>query len=476
MIGESPALDPSIEPLLPATDAVLCDVLRIRINDIEPLWNRLRAVLSTIRALKIEAVTMLPRRAGTDAPGMRSLAERLALELGAGYVGDGFRETQRRPDARTLTRSERELVLSKVGATLDPPDAVRGRRVLVLDDVIDTGTNLRNAARFLLSAGASQVVPRGLVRVANEQATGRRLLRQYFAPQAEEMLANPYLYGGFRRDVEWLAVASGDAGRRLWCSDVDGTLVPHDAPAALSAEMVGAMARWLDAGHDLALLSSRSMRGLIYGGLDIVAALASGPRPERAERLRFLMANGGECYRVRNPEVPIGPAQVELVAPPRTLPQNAVASACARLAERFQLATIAVHSPLGEAHHNAVVAVYLGRPADGKPGQEIETQANDLLRADGVGFRITFLRETVRDGGRMQRFDGFATLEDHSPSKSDAALALFGAYDDVVFTGDAPRCNDRGVFELASTMTKLRAYHVHGPDDVIKIVTDELRD
>jgi predicted amidophosphoribosyltransferase len=66
---------------------------------------------------------------------------------------DVLRQTRRVADQSTLTATERLANLA--GAlTASRPASVRGRRLLIVDDVITTGATLAEAARALRAAGA----------------------------------------------------------------------------------------------------------------------------------------------------------------------------------------------------------------------------------------------------------------------------------------------------------------------------------
>ena len=80
----------------------------------------------------------------------RPLAQGLALPLMPQYLR---RTLLTRPQTR-LRRQERRADLS---ASFAADAAVKGKRILLLDDTMTTGTSLRYSARCLLRAGAAAV-------------------------------------------------------------------------------------------------------------------------------------------------------------------------------------------------------------------------------------------------------------------------------------------------------------------------------
>lgn len=83
------------------------------------------------------------------------LARGLAAELHAPFCPKALRKVRHTVPQSRLRAGERRANLERAFAA----DAalVRGRRVLVVDDVLTTGTTLESAAKTLLSAGAVRV-------------------------------------------------------------------------------------------------------------------------------------------------------------------------------------------------------------------------------------------------------------------------------------------------------------------------------
>jgi len=84
----------------------------------------------------------------------RQVAQRLALPFARDLL---IRVSSRRPQKELRTREEKQR---NVAGTFEVSDAnsARGRRVLLVDDVFDSGATLNEAGRMLLRAGASEVV------------------------------------------------------------------------------------------------------------------------------------------------------------------------------------------------------------------------------------------------------------------------------------------------------------------------------
>jgi predicted amidophosphoribosyltransferase len=97
------------------------------------------------------------------------LAEHLAHQLGIDWSPDVL---QRREHTRPLdgkSREERFATLSGViSASPDREGLIRGRPVLLVDDVMTSGATLAAAAEACLAAGATEVCVSVLARVAKD--------------------------------------------------------------------------------------------------------------------------------------------------------------------------------------------------------------------------------------------------------------------------------------------------------------------
>lgn len=93
------------------------------------------------------------------------IARMAARASGLAYEPAALRRVKRTPPQAALSRKEREVNLN--GAfTVPRPGGVRGKGVLLIDDVFTTGATAAACARALLDAGASKVNVFTLARTA----------------------------------------------------------------------------------------------------------------------------------------------------------------------------------------------------------------------------------------------------------------------------------------------------------------------
>jgi len=92
------------------------------------------------------------------------LAKEIARRTGLLYSGDALRRVRSTPPQAQMTLSQRR---KNVTAAFAVPDAevVRGKTILLLDDVLTTGATLGACAKALKKAGARRVVALTLARV-----------------------------------------------------------------------------------------------------------------------------------------------------------------------------------------------------------------------------------------------------------------------------------------------------------------------
>ena len=144
--------------------------------------NRLLA--EGVRPDDVDVVTWAPtsnsrrHRRGFDQS--EAVARRVALQLGVPCR----RLLRRDGTAPPQTGMSRATRLHGPSFTAHP--SVRGRRVLVVDDVVTTGATLRSAARALLDAGAADIVKSAVATtpalVSDRRSAGSRSPRR---PQAD---------------------------------------------------------------------------------------------------------------------------------------------------------------------------------------------------------------------------------------------------------------------------------------------------
>ncbi len=84
------------------------------------------------------------------------IAKHIAQELRLDYVGECIRKVKHNTEQAKLKGNEREQNVIGVYKVVDKT-AVKGKRVLVVDDVLTTGATMSEVCKMLYKAGASQV-------------------------------------------------------------------------------------------------------------------------------------------------------------------------------------------------------------------------------------------------------------------------------------------------------------------------------
>ena len=85
-----------------------------------------------------------------------ALARECAAVMGLPYVETLEKYRQNAPQ-HTLRRSERSLNVKDVYRVIDP-SLVKGKRILLIDDIITTGSTLGECARMLKTGGCRRVI------------------------------------------------------------------------------------------------------------------------------------------------------------------------------------------------------------------------------------------------------------------------------------------------------------------------------
>ena len=126
----------------------------------EELFRLVYEVLDT-RIYKSDIVIRIPRnrknivRDGAD--NMKTVAKTLADKLGIGFV-DGFRQRLGVKEQKRLSVADRAKNIEKgIRLTESAARKIKNRRVILLDDVVTTGSSVTTAAKLLYAVGAKQV-------------------------------------------------------------------------------------------------------------------------------------------------------------------------------------------------------------------------------------------------------------------------------------------------------------------------------
>ncbi|MEQ1789587.1 MAG: ComF family protein [Rickettsiales bacterium] len=86
------------------------------------------------------------------------LAQVVSRKTGLKYLPNGIKRTRHTTPQTGLTRKQREKNVK--GAFIIPPryaEKIKGRNILLIDDVITTGSTIEQCTKILLKAGAAQV-------------------------------------------------------------------------------------------------------------------------------------------------------------------------------------------------------------------------------------------------------------------------------------------------------------------------------
>jgi ComF family protein len=95
---------------------------------------------------------MLPHHAA------ETISRVLARRLGKPHVRGLLRKIRWTPDQSDLTATNRKLNLKDAFAVRPRPRSLAGKTVLLVDDILTTGTTANECTRALLHAGAAKVI------------------------------------------------------------------------------------------------------------------------------------------------------------------------------------------------------------------------------------------------------------------------------------------------------------------------------
>jgi ComF family protein len=140
-------------------------VLRMKLSHAEPLMMAMGRLLverfgDELKLQKIDVVVPIPmhwtRRLvrGTNSPEL--IGQVVASELGMEFAARALRRKRRTQKLAELTRQQRKRTLRDAFAVGRGCD-FSGARVLLIDDVLTTGTTCDTAARALEKAGAAEI-------------------------------------------------------------------------------------------------------------------------------------------------------------------------------------------------------------------------------------------------------------------------------------------------------------------------------
>jgi adenine/guanine phosphoribosyltransferase-like PRPP-binding protein len=137
----------------------------------DPLWRNAEQVLDQIegplsRSIPLEKIDLIIPAPSTTLGHRASdlLAEVLAKRLNKKFTANGFiRET--RDKQQTLPDSIQRFY-NIAGSFLADDDILRGRTILIMDDVVDSGATVDEMVRLAYEAGAKEVYVAGILRSA----------------------------------------------------------------------------------------------------------------------------------------------------------------------------------------------------------------------------------------------------------------------------------------------------------------------
>lgn len=144
-------------------DVVVDSIHRLKFNGMQQyarVYGRLIAMLLLRGKVKFDVLTWVPisskRRRKRGYEQTKLIAKTVAAELGCACVQTLSKVRDNPPQYTQKSAAERRgNVLNAYRAVR--PDRFRGKRVLLIDDVITTGATLSECSKTLLMAGAAQV-------------------------------------------------------------------------------------------------------------------------------------------------------------------------------------------------------------------------------------------------------------------------------------------------------------------------------
>lgn len=157
----------------PFRDAVLRYKFGARDVYAKPFGKLLAAKIAEEPEGRYDLITWLPihwkRRLRRGYDQAKLLAKHAARNLGTRPVRTLRKIRNTKPQSQTSSPAERRAnILNAFRAVR--PERFRGKRILLIDDILTTGATMNEAARTLLTAGADEVVCCVLAMTTNQQS------------------------------------------------------------------------------------------------------------------------------------------------------------------------------------------------------------------------------------------------------------------------------------------------------------------
>ncbi len=128
-------------------------------HDIKAVFGLADVAARFVREQKfpIDLVVPLPPSKARAVQPVAAIAKEIATMLGIPYASKGLRKIKETPELKSMSDlPDREAALA--GAFSSSPEIVKGKTVLLFDDLYRSGVSMKEAARTLLGAGEASAV------------------------------------------------------------------------------------------------------------------------------------------------------------------------------------------------------------------------------------------------------------------------------------------------------------------------------